>query len=296
MRDVRLRQGETRRSITLPIKRVAEDLTVGRDRQSSALDPRGNAFSTVLTREQIAALPDDPDEMEQMLKAMAPPGATLRIDGFTGGKLPPKSQIRSIRLPRMDMFAAQNHGGLQGMMFIDVMTQPGNGPLRGSADLTFRDEALNARNPFTPVKGEESMKQGGGSISGTIVPNKSSFWLTAQKARLLDSGNLLAAGPDATLAAPIQRPIDLKHPHTIAIPFQLPPIKRRKLMASDLQQLPWRYIQQYRPHSRKLLQATYIKISLYFPTYGNKVRSKSLCNILRASGRHGPSYGMSRRQ
>ena len=206
--DLRLRQGEIRRSITLPIKKVAEDLTVGRDRQSSALDPRGNAFSTVLTREQIAALPDDPDEMEQMLKAMAPPGATLRIDGFTGGKLPPKSQIRSIRLPRMDMFAAQNHGGLQGMMFIDVMTQPGNGPLRGSADLTFRDEALNARNPFTPVKGEESMKQGGGSISGTIVPNKSSFWLTAQKARLLDSGNLLAAGPDATLAAPIQRPID----------------------------------------------------------------------------------------
>ena len=208
VRDVRLRQGETRRSITLPIKRVAEDLTVGRDRQSSALDPRGNAFSTVLTREQIAALPDDPDEMEQMLKAMAPPGATLRIDGFTGGKLPPKSQIRSIRLPRMDMFAAQNHGGLQGMMFIDVMTQPGNGPIRGSADLTFRDEALNARNPFTPVKGEESMKQGGGSISGTIVPNKSSFWLTAQKARLLDSGNLLAAGPESTVAAPIQRPVD----------------------------------------------------------------------------------------
>ena len=28
VRDVRLRQGETRRSITLPIKRVAEDLTV----------------------------------------------------------------------------------------------------------------------------------------------------------------------------------------------------------------------------------------------------------------------------
>jgi carboxypeptidase family protein len=208
VRDVRLRQGETRRSITLPIKKVAEDLTVGRDRQSSALDPRGNAFSTVLTREQIAALPDDPDEMEQMLKAMAPPGATLRIDGFTGGKLPPKSQIRSIRLPRMDMFAAQNHGGLQGMMFIDVMTQPGNGPIRGSADLTFRDDALNARNPFTPVKGEESMKQGGGSISGTIVPNKSSFWLTAQKARLLDSGNLLAAGPQSTVAAPIQRPVD----------------------------------------------------------------------------------------
>ena len=58
------------------------------------------AFSTVLTREQIDALPDDPDEMEEVLKAMSPPGATIRVDGFTGGELPPKSQIRSIRLPK----------------------------------------------------------------------------------------------------------------------------------------------------------------------------------------------------
>jgi carboxypeptidase family protein len=208
VRDVRLRAGETRRSITLPIKKVAEDVTVARDPQTSALDPRGNAFSTVLTREQIAALPDDPDEMEKVLKAMAPPGATLRVDGFTGGKLPPKSQIRSIRLPRMDMYAAQNHGGLQGMLFIDVMTQPGNGPIRGSVDAAYRDEVLNARNPFTPEKGDEGMTQGGGSISGTIVPNKSSFFLTAQKADLFDSGNILAAVPGGLIAHPIRRPTD----------------------------------------------------------------------------------------
>ena len=128
VRDVRVRAGETKRSITLPIKKMSEDVTVGRDKQTAALDPVGLAFSTVLTREQIAALPDDPDEMEAILKAMAPPGASIRVDGFTGGKLPPKSQIRSIRLPRMDMLAAQNHGGLNGTLFIDIMTQPGIGP------------------------------------------------------------------------------------------------------------------------------------------------------------------------
>ena len=157
---IRVRAGENRRAIILPIKKVAEDVTVGRDKQSASLDPRGNAFSTVLTREQIEALPDDPDEMEAVLKAMSPPGATLRVDGFTGGRLPPKSQIRSIRLPRMDQFAAQNHGGINGLMFIDIMTQPGNGPLRGAADFTFRDEALNARNPFTPVKGDRGTQAG----------------------------------------------------------------------------------------------------------------------------------------
>src|SRR5215831_5087885 len=135
VRDVRLgATGSVRRTLVLPIKKVAEDVTVGRDKQTSALDPLGNSFSTVMTREQIAALPDDPDEMEAALKAMSPPGSTMRVDGFSGGKLPPKSQIRSIRLPRLDMMAAQNHGGLNGMMFIDIVTQPGIGPIRGSTD------------------------------------------------------------------------------------------------------------------------------------------------------------------
>jgi carboxypeptidase family protein len=206
--DMRLRAGETRRTITLPIKKMTEDVAVGRDKQSAAIDPRGNAFSTVLTREQIAALPDDPDEMEAALKAMAPPGSILRVDGFTGGKLPPKSQIRSIRLPRMDQFAAQNHGGLTAMMHIDITTGPGSGPLRGSLDAAFRDEALNARNPFTPVKGEEGLKQGGVTLSGSIVPNRSAFSVNAQQARLFDSGNVLAATPNLIVATAIRRPTD----------------------------------------------------------------------------------------
>jgi hypothetical protein len=85
LRDVRVGSGSVKRTIVLLIRKVAENVTVGRDKQSSALDPQGNSFSTVLTREQIAALPDDPDEMESVLKAMAPPGAQMRVDGFTGG-------------------------------------------------------------------------------------------------------------------------------------------------------------------------------------------------------------------
>ncbi len=216
VRDVRLRPGETRRTVVLPIKKVAEDVVVGRDRQTRAIDPRGNAFSTVLTREQIAALPDDPDEMEAVLKAMAPPGATMRVDGFTGGKLPPKSQIRSIRLPRMDAFAAQNHGGMTAMLHIDVMTGPGSGPLRGSVDIALRDDALNARNPFTPEKGDESLKQGGGSISGTIVPNRSSFSFECptradvrlgQPARRPAGHHRRARGPAPGRASARQRPV-----------------------------------------------------------------------------------------
>ena len=69
-------------------------------RRPAASDPNSDRFSNVLLEGQIDALPDDPDEMEKVLKEMAGPGATIRVDGFRGGRLPPKSQIRSIRFSR----------------------------------------------------------------------------------------------------------------------------------------------------------------------------------------------------
>jgi hypothetical protein len=208
VRDFRVKAGENKRAIVLPLQKQTASVTVARDKRDDALDPKGNAFSTVLTREQIAALPDDPDEMEAALKAMAPPGSSIRVDGFSGGKLPPKSQIRSIRLPKMDMLAAQNHGGINGMLFIDIGTQPGMGPLAGSADFTLRDSALNARNPFTPVEGDEGLRQFGGSLSGTLVQNKTSFSLSGQGGRQWTSNNLLAAVPGTTLASAVRQPTD----------------------------------------------------------------------------------------
>ncbi len=209
VRDVRVRGDEVRRRITLQIKKLDEAVTVSRDRRSSALDPQGDAFSTVLTREQIAALPDDPDEMAEVLKAMAPPGATFRVDGFTGGRLPPKSMIRSIRLPRMDMFAAQNHGGMSGMMFIDIMTMPGMGPLRGNADFNFMDDALNARNAFTPVKGQEQLRQVNYALAGTIRQNKASFSINGGVGSQYNSPNLYAKLPDgSTSDQSIRQPRD----------------------------------------------------------------------------------------
>ena len=208
IRGLRIRAGETRRTVLLQLAKFDAEVNVAREKQAAALDPLGAAFSTVLTREQIAALPDDPDEMERVLKAMAPPGATIRIDGFTGGKLPPKSQIRSIRLPRMDMMAAQNHGGLSGAMHIDIMTQPGMGPMRGGVDFAFRDDALNARNPFAPVKGDEGLQRYGASLSGTIRPNRSSYSATVQRGVQYDTGNLLAAVPGGTRAEPVRQPME----------------------------------------------------------------------------------------
>src|SRR5688572_14411200 len=53
--EVRVRVGDNRQVLMLPIDRVQSDVTVGRDRQAAAAD-RDVTFGAVLTREQIEAL------------------------------------------------------------------------------------------------------------------------------------------------------------------------------------------------------------------------------------------------
>ncbi|HEY3885937.1 MAG TPA: hypothetical protein VGL62_12050, partial [Vicinamibacterales bacterium] len=143
--------------------------------------------------------------MEQRLKDMAGPGAVIRVDGFHGGKLPPKSQIRSIRFAS-GMFAAENHSG--GVTFVDITTQPGLGPLRGDADLSYRGGALDARNAFQPVKGPDQTNQYNGDLSGTLVKDKTSFSLGMTGANAFDSANVYAAAPGATETDAVKRPSD----------------------------------------------------------------------------------------
>ena len=226
--DIRLRAGENRRDVPLAIQKVDESVAVGRDPATDASDPNSARFGTVLSREQIEALPDDPDEMERVLEEMAGPGATIRVDGFRGGRLPPKSQIRSIRFAS-GMFAAENHGG--GLTMVDISTQPGLGPMRGSLDFTFRDDAMNARNAFQSAKGEEQTQQYMFNLSGTLLKERTSFSLSAGGASLYESANVFAALLSGTSNTSVRRPSDrinftgrvdhaLTKSHTLRASFQ----------------------------------------------------------------------------
>src|SRR5687767_14729646 len=135
----------------LPIAGLQDSVTVERDKQESAAD-RQATFGTVLTREQLEALSDDPDTLRQQLQDMAGPGAIIKVDSFEGGALPPKAMIRSIRISR-DQFAAENHAA--GGTFVEIITQPGLGPIRYNTAFRYRGGSLSGRSPFTPTRGPE---------------------------------------------------------------------------------------------------------------------------------------------
>jgi hypothetical protein len=103
--DVRLRAGDNRQSIVLPLPKMRDSVTVGVDRQAGAAD-RNRAFGSALTREQIEALSDDKVELQRQLMEMAGVEAIIRVDTFEGADLPPKAQIKSIHITR-DAFAAE---------------------------------------------------------------------------------------------------------------------------------------------------------------------------------------------
>ena len=149
--DVRVRAGDNRREVTLAIEKVAESVAVGRDPATSASDPKSDRFSNVLSKDQIDALPDDPDEMEKVLKEMAGPGRDASAWTASAAASCRRSRRSDRSGSRSAMFAAENHSA--GLTFVDIATQPGLGPLRGSMDFSFRDDSLNARNAFQPREG-----------------------------------------------------------------------------------------------------------------------------------------------
>ncbi|MEO5740742.1 MAG: carboxypeptidase regulatory-like domain-containing protein [Vicinamibacterales bacterium] len=190
LKEVRIRAGDNRHIIVLLVENFAETVDVKQDAQAGAADRRSDAFGSVLTREQMDALSDDPDEMQRQLMDMAGPGAILRIDSFEGGRLPPKSQIKSIRVTR-DQFAAENHSA--DSFFVEVITQPGIGPIRTSVRYGLRNSAMSARNAFTPTKGEEQDQQFGFNFGGGLIQNKASFFLNM-------NGNSSYETPNSSIA------------------------------------------------------------------------------------------------
>ena len=170
--EVRVRNGNNRQVVMLPIEGHKETVLVGQDKQSAAADPRGPSFGTTLTREQLEQLSDDPDVLRQQLQDMAGPGAVIKVDSFEGGQLPSKSQIRSIRISR-DQFAAEFHSA--GGVNVEIITQPGSGPMRMGLNYRMIGDGLSGRSPFTPVRGPESNRNIGVNGGGTLIKNKSSF-------------------------------------------------------------------------------------------------------------------------
>ena len=201
----RIRSGANRLDVTLKVERLSVSIEVSRDAREKQLDPRGDAFTHIFTSEMIAQLPDDPEELERVLTQLAGPGATIRVNGFGGARLPSKSQIRSIRIS-FNTFSAELHE--LGVPIVDIQTQPGLDRWRVASNVGFRNDALTARYPYASSSASEEVRRGGISIDGPLWRNRTSMSFAADTVFLAEAQTVLASVPAGQIGGLVNRATD----------------------------------------------------------------------------------------
>ena len=199
VKDLRVRGGaQTSRNVVLQIAALAEEIDVLPPEDDQQLL---NAFTEQMTAEQIAALPDDPDELQQVLMQMVGEDAEVRINGFTGGRLPPGTQIQEVRI-RYDEAAGSGTGGPR----VEVRTRPGSGGWRNTFNMNVRDDGLNARNAFSGERPSGQTRQYAWTINGPLVRNRTGIAVSIDRAESQEQLAIRAARLDGIYSTLISQP------------------------------------------------------------------------------------------
>jgi hypothetical protein len=201
-----VRRGATNETITMKIAGLQEQVVVS-DAETVLDDRRGNSLTTTLEQAEIDQLPDDPDDLQAYLEQMVGGrGATFIVNGFRGGRLPSRDEIRQIRF-RTNSFSADNHDA--GRTQIEIITKPNVREWSGNANYGLRNDALNARNAFAPVKLPEDINRFNMGLRGPIVSGKTSIRLNVDGNRTKDSDTIYAYNPDGSrIQQSFNRPSD----------------------------------------------------------------------------------------
>lgn len=180
--------------VALKVAIEEQRVTVAADSRELSTEPENNAGAIVLKGEDLESLPDDPDDMAAALQALAGPsagpnGGQIFVDGFTGGRMPPRASIREIRINSNPFSAEYDRLGFGR---IEILTRPGSDRFRGQVSFNFNDDALNSRNPFADSRPPIQTRQYGGNLGGPLLKGKASFFVDFDK-RDIDDETLIVA-------------------------------------------------------------------------------------------------------
>jgi len=179
---VRVAAGRTlAHNVQVAMAVVQEQVTVS---TASTVDtePANNASAMTLSGSALETLSDDPEDLAEDLQALAgpsagPDGGEIYVDGFSGGKIPPKSAIREIRVNQNPFSAEYDRVGFGR---IEILTKPGSDAFHGEARFNFGDSIFNSRNPFATDKPDYQRRMFEGTFGGPLS-KKASFTLQVER-------------------------------------------------------------------------------------------------------------------
>jgi hypothetical protein len=196
-------------NIALDINVKQEKVNVEENAPTLDTNPASNASAIVLSGKDLEALPDDPDELQSDLEALAGPsagpnGGQLYIDGFTAGQLPPKESIREIRINQNPFSAEYDKLGYGR---IEIFTKPGTDKFHGQCAVEGNSSGMNSRNPFLAADATQPYDSViyMGNIGGPIN-KKTSFFFNVQRRNIDEIAVVNAPALDLSESVP--------NPHT----------------------------------------------------------------------------------
>ncbi|MDZ7637983.1 MAG: carboxypeptidase regulatory-like domain-containing protein [Bryobacterales bacterium] len=194
--------GENARTFAMTVFLTKQEVTVEAEQLDTVtVEASSNASQLVLREEDLKTLSEDPDALSNELQALAGPaagpdgGAQIFVDGFSGGRIPPKSSIREVRINR-DPYSAEYDR--PGFGRIEILTRPGSDRFRGQAFFNFGDESLNSRNPFAVNRAPYQTRMYGGNLTGPLG-KKASFFVDLERREIDDNAVVNATALDSLL-------------------------------------------------------------------------------------------------
>ena len=135
-----------RLNVSLAILVRSEEIAVPVDSTSTA--GGDNASALVFKGKELDTFSSDETTFQQELLSLAGGGIKapqVFINGFSGGRFPPKSSILSVRINRNPYSAMYDNLGFGR---VEITTKPGGGKLHGRLSAFATDNAFNAQNPY----------------------------------------------------------------------------------------------------------------------------------------------------
>jgi hypothetical protein len=156
---------------------VEKQVVTVADTQQITIDPDKNVGALVLKGEDLDILPDDPDDLQADLLALAGPaagpnGGQIFVDGFSNGQLPPKDSIREIRI-NSNPFSAEYDTSGYGR--VEIFTKAGTDKMHAMVQMNYGDSIWNARNPYTTNEPYYNTQNLNANISGSLFKKLSLF-------------------------------------------------------------------------------------------------------------------------
>lgn len=181
-------------TVKLAIAAVEVVTDVSVNNQAVSVDPDQNMNATVLGEDFIKNLPDNEDDLRDMLSALAGPtasgeGAQIMVDGFNGGRLPPREAIMQIRI-NQNPFSAEYAN--PGFGRVEIITKPGLGDWRGGGGWGYRNSGLDARNAFATVRPELELNRFNFNLGGPLVKKRLSTFIFGDRNMTNGAGNTFA--------------------------------------------------------------------------------------------------------